>query len=53
MPGRAGQRKANQLALLNCTRPGRGKSQAIEHNRSLPKVRQSLRGASLGGLSVH
>ena len=26
------------LAALNCTPPGRGKSQAIEHNRALPKV---------------
>ena len=25
------------------TQPGRGKSQAIEHNRALPKVGQSLR----------
>jgi len=43
MPGRVGQRKTNQLALLNCTPPGRGKSPAIEHNRALPKVGQSLR----------
>jgi len=40
------------FAALNCTPPGRGKSQAIEHNRALPKVRQSLRRASLGGLPL-
>jgi hypothetical protein len=43
---------ASQFALLNCTLPGRGKSQAIEHNRALPKVSQSLRSASLGGLPL-
>jgi len=52
MPGCVGQDKSCQFALLNCTQPGRGKSQAIEHNRALPKVRQSLRGASLGGLPL-
>jgi len=35
--------KPDQFALLNCTQPGRGKSQAIEHNSALPKVGQSLR----------
>jgi hypothetical protein len=62
--GIAGQRR-HQLALrvcwlestslfaaLDCTPPGRGKSQAIEHNRALPKVGQSLRSASLGGLPL-
>ncbi len=34
------------------TLPGRGKSQAIEHNRALPKAGQSLRRASLGGLPL-
>jgi hypothetical protein len=43
MPGRVGHEKASQFALLNCTQPVRGKSQAIEHNRALPKVGQSLR----------
>jgi hypothetical protein len=52
MPGCFGQKKASQFALLNCTRPGRGKSQAIEHNRALPKVRQLLRRASLDGLPL-
>ena len=36
----------------NVTPPGRGKSQAIEHNRALPKAGQSLRGAALGGLPL-
>lgn len=36
----------------NVTQPGRGKSQAIKHNRALPKVGQSLRMASLGGLPL-
>lgn len=40
------------LAALDCTPPGRGKSQAIEHNRALPKVGQSLRRAALGGLPL-
>ena len=40
------------LAALDCTPPGRGKSQAIQHNRALPKVGQSLRRASLGGLPL-
>ncbi len=31
------------FAALNCTKPDRGKSQAIEHNRALPKAGQSLR----------
>ena len=44
--------KPDQFALLNRTQPGRGKSQAIEHNRALPKVRQSLRRASLDGLPL-
>jgi hypothetical protein len=44
--------QTSQFALLNCTQPGRGKSQAIEHNRALPKVAQSLRRASLGGLPL-
>ena len=44
--------KPDQFALLNRTQPGRGKSQAIEHNRALPKVRQSLRRASLCGLPL-
>ena len=35
--------KPDQFALLNCPQPGRGKSQAIEHNSALPKVGQSLR----------
>jgi hypothetical protein len=52
MPGRVGHEKASQFALLNCTQPGRGKSQAIEHNRALPKVSQSLRKASLCGLPL-
>ena len=43
---------ASVLAALYCTPPGRGKSQAIEHNRALPKVGQSLRIASLGGLPL-
>jgi hypothetical protein len=43
MPGRIGHKRPSQFALLNCTQPVRGKSQAIEHNRTLPKVRQSLR----------
>ena len=43
---------ARVLAALNCTQPSRGKSQAIEHNRALPKVGQSLRMASLGGLPL-
>jgi hypothetical protein len=34
---------SSQFALLNCTQPVRGKSQAIEHNSALPKVGQSLR----------
>jgi hypothetical protein len=44
MPGCFDRKKTNQFALLNCTQPLRGKSQAIEHNRALPKVGQSLRG---------
>ena len=52
MPGRVGHEKTSQFALLNCTQPVRGKSQAIEHNRALPKVGQSLRRASLGGLPL-
>jgi len=40
------------LAALDRTPPGRGKSQAIEHNRALPKAGQSLRGAALGGLPL-
>jgi hypothetical protein len=43
------------LACARCarvTQPGRGKSQAIEHNSALPKVGQSLRRASLGGLPL-
>jgi len=52
MPGCVSHEKASQFALLNCTQPVRGKSQAIEHNRALPKVRQSLRRASLGGLPL-
>ena len=43
---------ARVLAALNCTQPSRGKSQAIEHNSALPKVGQSLRRASLGGLPL-
>ena len=38
-----------RFAMLNCTPPGRGKSQAIEHNSALPKIGQSLCRASLGG----
>ena len=38
-----GTSNPGQFATLNCTPPGRGKSQAIEHNRALPKVGQSLR----------
>ena len=34
------------------TKPGRGKSQAIEHNRALHKAGQSLRCASLDGLPL-
>ena len=34
------------------TKPGRGKSQAIEHNRALHKAGQSLRWASLDGLPL-
>ncbi len=52
MSGCVGQIKASQFALLNCTQPGRGKSPAIEHNRALPKVGQSLRRASLDGLPL-
>lgn len=52
MPGRVRQSKTSQFALLICTQPGRGKSQAIEHNRALPKVGQSLRMASLCGLPL-
>jgi len=37
MPGRIGQWKIRQFALLNCTQPIRGKSPAIEHNRALPE----------------
>jgi hypothetical protein len=43
---------ARVRAALDCTQPVRGKSQAIEHNRALPKVGQSLRRASLGGLPL-
>lgn len=52
MPGCGGHKEASQFALLYCTQPGRGKSQVIEHNRALPKVGQSLRRASLGGLPL-
>jgi hypothetical protein len=52
MPGCVCNEKPSQFALLNCTQPGSGKSQAIEHNRALPKVGQSLRRASLCGLPL-
>lgn len=52
MVGHVGHDNPSQFALLNCTQPGRGKSQAIEHNRALPKVGQSLRKAALGGLPL-
>jgi len=38
MPGRIGQRKTCQFALLNCTQPVRGKSPAIQHNRAFCKM---------------
>lgn len=52
MPSCVAHEKPGQFALLDCTQPGRGKSQAIQHNRALPKVGQSLRRASLGGLPL-
>jgi hypothetical protein len=41
--GYVGYLKPSLLAALDCTLPGRGKSQAIQHNSALPKVGQSLR----------
>ncbi len=53
MPEHVGQRKTRQFAVLDCPQPSRGKSQAIQHNSALPKVRKSLRRGSLDDLPLH